>query len=85
MIKINNKKVTTESALVGGNSNNGGNAGLFYFNSNNAASNANVNIGASLVNKCNTVVYRPKGKHFIPDIGVLVARICEDSPSGIYK
>lgn len=33
--------------LLGGNLNNGASAGLFYFNSNNAPSNANWNYGAS--------------------------------------
>ena len=35
--------------LVGGNWNNGGNAGLFYFNANNASSNSNSNVGARLL------------------------------------
>ena len=35
-------------AYVGGNWNNGLNAGAFYFNLNNSASNSNTNIGASL-------------------------------------
>ena len=34
--------------IVGGNANNGSNAGLSYANSNNAASNANANIGSQL-------------------------------------
>lgn len=34
---------------VGGNYDNGSNAGLFYFNANNASSNANANIGARLL------------------------------------
>ncbi|HBJ12452.1 MAG TPA: hypothetical protein DDY53_03900 [Clostridiales bacterium] len=36
-------------ALVGGNVDNGTNAGLFYWNLNNASSNANWNIGARLL------------------------------------
>ena len=35
--------------FVGGNWNNGGNAGLFYFNANNASSNTNSNVGARLL------------------------------------
>lgn len=34
---------------VGGNWNNGGNAGLFYFNANNASSDTNSNVGARLL------------------------------------
>jgi hypothetical protein len=36
-------------AAVGGNWNNGSNAGLFYWNLNNASSNANVNYGGRLL------------------------------------
>lgn len=36
-------------AHVGGNVNNGANAGLFYWNLNNASSNSNWNIGARLL------------------------------------
>ncbi len=43
-------KEITGCAFAGGNSDNGANAGPFYLNSNNAASNADVNIGASLEN-----------------------------------
>jgi len=39
---------------VGGNWNNAGNAGLFYFNANNTATNTNTNIG------CRLFVCKPK-------------------------
>jgi len=35
--------------MVGGNYNNASNAGLWYFNANNASSNSNANIGARLL------------------------------------
>jgi hypothetical protein len=40
--------VRVEALYGGGNWNNGTNTGLFYFNANNTASNANINISARL-------------------------------------
>lgn len=54
-------------ALFGGNANNGTNAGRFYWNLNNASSNANRNIGAHLavvVTRYNTPTL--KGKYGTP-------------------
>ena len=45
---INKRLCNLRAVLVSGNANNGANAGLAYSNTNNAASNANANIGSRL-------------------------------------
>lgn len=82
---MNKKQEIAVGALSGGNSDNGGNAGPRYLNSNNSASNTDVNIGAAHVNfQC---CYSPSDKE-----NISISRHWragshngEDSLPGIYK